>query len=100
MWMKIGKSTQVPLRRVVCILNGRTISGMRRALLERARLYVYLFRACEGKVRAYVLVQEADGQSVFYESPVNAATLVQRWQDARSYADVREEAVLTVTDAE
>ncbi len=99
MWMKIGKSTQVPLRRVVCILNGRTISGMRRALLERAR-EDRRYRACEGKVRAYVLVQEADGQSVFYESPVNAATLVQRWQDARSYADVREEAVLTVTDAE
>jgi hypothetical protein len=99
MLLQIGGGMGLPLERVVCILNARQLGPETRRLFEHARRE-RRYTACAGHPRAYLIATDAAGHTAVYESTVAAATLERRWREAHPLAQVRAQAVLTVTAAE
>jgi len=99
MLLHIGGDVSSPLEKLICVLNVKGLSEDSRRYIERLKAE-HRYRTCEGKPKAYVLINGYGNREVVCESHIAPATLEKRWRSACLHEKIEELAVLSVTAAE
>ena len=93
MVLHIGEDQTVPVDKLIMIANAAGMTPATRAYINRA-IKERRYAACQGAVKAYVLVDERK-RIMVYASMIAPATLERRLADSISRKGLFEAAVLT-----
>ena len=99
MLLHIGDDVGIPLEKLICVLNGKTLSPESRAVIDRVKKERVSYFSCGRKPKSYVLVRGSGTHLQVYESVIASTTLQRRWRSACLHEQIEELAVLSVTAA-